>query len=299
MLKSKHEIVKLRVMDVKLRDRFEEFKTSQSPAKCSMVSPTRSVVFFNRSSSLEPARQLSFNPQTTPITVNEVIKIQPSGSFKMQGQIMWKEAKHLANTRNGPKSVRDAEFSDAQENSLPLVVWGDELINELEHGKSYNFSKLTLIHHKGQAKLQTLYDTEVTMADTQLKITWDKVTTEISKICCPDIIGTKLNEYRQCRNKFCKKKLPEPKDGAVSVRCDHCPLNMSLKKCQLVYSIDAQIEIKDKLTSLTFFPNILEEFFGKGTGEEMSQNLVTFESFDIEYNVSQKVVTNIYDHIPI
>ena len=69
---------------------------------------------------------------------------------------------------------------------------------------------------------------------------------------------------------------------------------MKKSKCPKVYSIEGTIESHEEQIALTFFPNVLNTFFGDGEG--MEERLIELEDPDIEYNIQQKVVTVLIKH---
>jgi len=98
------ESIKLRVMDDSLKNQFEEFQESKSPVKCTMISPTKSVVFFNDKSEVCVFKELCFTADVIePMTVEEIETNQPLGTFNAIGEILWLEAAHEVSTRNGKK----------------------------------------------------------------------------------------------------------------------------------------------------------------------------------------------------
>ena len=62
-------------MDDSLKNQFEEFQENKSPVKCTMVSPTKSAVFFNNKSEVCVSKELSFTADDIePMTVEEINK---------------------------------------------------------------------------------------------------------------------------------------------------------------------------------------------------------------------------------
>ena len=270
--------------------------------RCSLVSPTKSCVFFNRDSSVQPAKKLDFDFDSVDVfDVEEIKSESPRGNFAAVGQILWTDSSHTVNTKFGPKVVRDATFVDSKENGIPIAIWGEDIINSVKHGKTYLFKKIAYTFFKGTYKLQTTFEAKVEEAKKQFKLDWESVgNLNISRICCPEIMFTKLSKYRknvECRNLFCKKKI-NPTDAAVT-KCENCFSLMKTAKCLQVYTIEATIQHKGNNLLLTFFPNILEQFFGKDDAESMEQLLVTLDQTDIEFNKRQRIVTNMIKHEPL
>ena len=54
---------------------------------------------------------------------------------------------------------------------------------------------------------------------------------------------------------------------------------------------------ENKELKLTFFPNVLEQFFGGNDDvDSMGNYLLHMEETDVEYNKKTKVVTNLFKH---
>ena len=264
--KSRTESIKLRVMDDSLKNQFEEFQENKSPVKCTMVSPTKSVVFFNNKSEVCVSKELSFTADDIePMTVEEIKTNQPLGTFNAIGEVLWLEAAHEVNTRNGQRMVRDAMFCNANGENLPMAVWGRDLIDEIKHGSTYLLSKLTSTFYKDQLKLQTTHSTVAKLSETQIDVAWDSMhNTDISKLCCPDVLFVNITKYLQCRNVFCNRKIGnvDEFESETTLKCPHCDCLLKKSKLKGVFSIEATLEVKEnKELKLTFFPNVLEQFF--------------------------------------
>ena len=89
--------------------------------------------------------------------------------------------------------------------------------------------------------------------------------TDISRLCCPDVLFVNITKYLQCRNVFCNRKIGnvDEFESETTLKCPHCDCLLKKIKLKGVFSIEATLEVKEnKELKLTFFPNVLEQFFG-------------------------------------
>ena len=101
--KSKSETLKLCVMDASEKAEFEEHQTQKNPVRCSFVSPTKSLVFFNKRSQVSISKQLDFlADDVDAITIEDIKKENPLGIFTIIGEVLWLEPAHAAVELNYP-----------------------------------------------------------------------------------------------------------------------------------------------------------------------------------------------------
>ena len=175
-------------------------------------------------------------------------------------------------------------------------VWGENLINQLEHGKTYLFSDVTTSVYRGQLKIVTTSTTKAKEATNQLTLSWKDCGDEkIKKSCCPDVMAAKVTTYLICRNIHCKKKIND-EDNVDIITCKHCNNAMRKSKCLKSYTVKFTILCNDKALELTAFPNVLDHQFGKDDPDSMQNMILNLEETYIEYDVKRNVVTNFFHH---
>eukprot|EP00111_Clytia_hemisphaerica_P012673 TCONS_00037282-protein len=174
---------KVRVMSDKTysHEYFESLCEQKEAVLLSNVSPIKSGrSFFNPSIkgtelSPLPKHNLNFDSdELNVITVTDINAIQPTGTFKIQGQIQWVESSRQVNVSGNKRTIREAKFLD-KTGCMDLSVWGTELISSLKHETTYIFTNIATNFFK-HMRLTTTFTTTYSQIESDEEYSWQGVT---------------------------------------------------------------------------------------------------------------------------
>ena len=116
---------------------------------------------------------------------------------------------------------------------------------------------------------------------------------EITVLCCPEVVGAKLEEYYSCRNITCRKKITLDDKDIKFIKCTSCNRKQLTKSLKHTFIVEVILEKRGQQTNLTIFPNVLDDLNLDKTIIE--DEILMFENYDFHYS-RRRIVTKIVKH---
>ena len=237
------------------------------------------------------------------------LKDKNSGLFTVCGTIKWMAEKKTVNVKGTDKTVREGILAD-DTFSIPISVWEDNLLSELQEHKLYKLSPVSVRWFFGKRLATTVETTAEEIDSPPPEINWEvnmaknlqeKPQSELLSLSCPTILNAEVAVYTLCTNSNCSKKVV-PFPGEVTVRCNHCHKKMLVSNCNCDINANIEIEHVPKNITLTVFSNVLTKFFKedvptryKNDKEALEDKILMMNNVDIKYN-KKRVITSITTH---
>lgn len=284
---------------------FKDYFESKKPLLFNKLSTLKAgKQFFNpklAGSNVEEIDELSFDPEIEEDKlIEEILASPPDGQFSVTGEIKWSEYKRTVNVRGYQKCLREAQIIDKSSQAMHLTVWGDDLVTSIEEDVTINITNLAVSFYNGTTRLTTTPNTKVS-AITKACFDWSAcpIGNQLTKICCPVIVTSKLVSFVSCPNLECRKKISIVDRSAKAITCLHCKHTTLAKRCTITYSMDVVCEKDGRQTKLTAFPECIQNYFNH---EELPENISSYEiamleaeNIDITYD-KKKIITKLEDH---
>ena len=134
-------------------------------------------------------------------------------------------------------------------------------MSKINEENTYRLTNLAISYWNCNIRITTTPNSTVSSV-VKGSLDWSQcpLSSQQTKVCCPDIVSTKLECYVSCPNVNCRKKINIIDGDAKTITCIHCKHKTLMKRCTVTYSIDIVIEKEGKQTKLTAFPEYIENF---------------------------------------
>lgn len=296
---------KIRVMADEKYDRssFLKLQEEKLPLGITNLSPLKSGRhFFNAKAgaSIQRLERLNFNASDeTDLTIAEIIASPSAGLFSITGEIRWLEYARTVTVRGYEKQLKEGQLIDCSNCPINITIWGAEFVQSVMENTTYHITNLAVSWWNDQMRLATTTSSVLKKVPKE-HFDWNRNPTisNNTRICCPAVISSLVNNYISCPNNDCRKKIDLTMSESKTVTCHHCNRMMLIRKCTVSYSINVVIEKNGKKTKLTAFPECVKEYFKK-SGEtdlkEYATALLEAENVDFTYD-RKKVITKLEDH---
>ena len=141
---------------------FVEKKIACQPVKITNLNPTKSGVAFynaNQGSRIEDTDTIDFKNDTNSSDHKlRNLKDKNSGLFTVVGTIKWTAEKKTVNVKGTDKTVQEGILAD-DTFSIPISVWEDNLLSELQEDKLYKLSPVSVRWFFGKRLATTVQTT--------------------------------------------------------------------------------------------------------------------------------------------
>jgi len=172
---------------------------------------------------------------------------------------------------------------------MPITIWGDNLYTSVKEEQTYLLTNLALSYYN-ESRLSTTQATKISESS-PAKLDWSQTVLSTNiRVCCPEIIAAKTNNYIFCRSLDCRKKITVSDTNTKTVACNTCQRIMLLARCEMTYNTELTIEHKGKQLKLTAFPDAMNHFKGY-SNEDILESKV-----DITYD-KKKIIVKIESHV--
>ena len=161
----------------------------------------------NQGSRIEDTDTVDFKNDTNSSDHKLInLKDKNSGLFTVSGTIKWTAEKKTVNIKGTDKIVREGILAD-DTISIPISVWDNNLLSELQEDKLYELSPVSVRWFYGKRLAITVETTAEQIDSPPPEINWQAITTNnlqekpqsgLVSLSCPTILNAEVTVYILC-----------------------------------------------------------------------------------------------------